>query len=305
MMQNTVVVETLRYLAGGRHSRPAKISEFHLTRFFTTAELDDGSVGACMSYYSLPDLNLRVAETLLASVLTGKTAGEVEPEAILSRLAEAVPDSAQCYLLGSAILAAVVSAFSTPSIKAGGDDVFEVRGMRPSGITRDARSALVVGFGGYLESFLKNECSIERIHVLDFRYASLEARLDSELERFRAEHPGREVTVSSRIEPDEFAGFDIVAVTGSTLGNGTLERILASVRKGAKVILQGQSACIHPKILFEQGVSLVATTLKPRAATELARQDYSGEALRQLLDNAALPWIYFVPSGDPMMRWRN
>jgi hypothetical protein len=87
---------------------------------------------------------------------------------------------------------------------------------------------------------------------------------------------------------------DLVAITGSTLGNNTLEPLLNRSRNCPRVVLQGQNAAIHPRFLFEAGVKLVATTLKPAAIAEAAARDATGNALRPFFEGG-LPRIYLKP----------
>jgi hypothetical protein len=85
-------------------------------------------------------------------------------------------------------------------------------------------------------------------------------------------------------------GADLVCISGSTLCNGSLERLLEAASNCRAIVLQGQSAGIHPAALFLRGVSLVSTTLKPADLVE----SFDRNLLTGLLEGG-LPPIYMTP----------
>lgn len=291
MMEHRILSDILKYLEG--HSLQTRLSELHLTRFFTTVELDDGSVGACASYYyRLSDQVLDVLECRLQrEVLNPLVVQDVEFLQTLAR--ECGTNEQQRDCLVASLRCTVASALSAPVIRAGGDEWFEVEQRRPRNWTDGAETALVVGFGGYLEPLIAED-KIREVHVIDLVYG-LKPEFGAKVAEWSARHPSKDITGSSRLDgADDLKRFDLISITGSTLCNGTLEDLLKDVRQDATVILQGQSGSVHPKILFEAGVKWVATTLKPSVLGRMARGGHSGEEMRPMLQGG-LPWIYLLP----------
>jgi hypothetical protein len=58
------------------------------------------------------------------------------------------------------------------------------------------------------------------------------------------------------------------------------------------VIVQGQSGAVFPEVLFEKGVSLLSTSMKPANLLELAQTD--PPQFKKLLEGG-LPVIYIEP----------
>src|SRR5262249_40532286 len=143
--------------------------EVSLTRYYTTVELSDESVGACMSYYNLHDATLDGAQRRIAEMLRSLGCGACDAAAFDRELADIVTDDRQRFLLVSAVMATVVSACSAAAMRAGGDEVFTVSAQRPSGLTRGVESALIVGLGGYFRT-LTTDPSVKHIHVIDLKY---------------------------------------------------------------------------------------------------------------------------------------
>lgn len=290
-MENRILLDLLRYLK--RVNTGRRLIELHLTHFFTTVQLDDGSVGACMSYYNLRDDVLdRLEQRLQSDCVDPYVMQDVDTlERTVARL---VSDEQQRKCLIASVMATVVSALSAPTIRSKGDEWFEVAPHRPPNWAHDAETALVVGFGGLLESLIAEE-KIKNVHVVDLSHDRRKGEFDAMIAAWTAQHPTKCITVSGHLEGGRLLNsFDLISITGSTLCNGTLEYFLANRGRDAIVILQGQSASVHPKILFEAGVKWVATTVKPAMLGRMARGGHDGEEMRPLLEGG-LPWIYLLP----------
>jgi hypothetical protein len=291
-MENRILLDTLKYLEG--RDIKAQLTELHLTNFFTTVELDDGSIGASMSYDHYPDNVLDVLEDRLRHHCVHPFAVQ-DVETLRKTVAEHLPDMRQRDYIVASLTASIASALSAPFIRSGGDEWFEVTKRRPENWTKDAETALVVGFGGFLKPLITEQDKVKNIHVIDLYYDRKTSGFREELAALAAQHPEKCVTGSTHLESAaDLQRFDLISITGSTLCNGTLEYFLTNVRSDAIVILQGQSASLHPKALFEAGVSWVATTLKPPTLVQLARGGHDGEAMRPMLQGG-LPWIYLLP----------
>lgn len=302
-MLNRILLDTLNHLASQRLNR--ELVELRLTRYFTIAELDDGSVGACMSYYKQPDGVLDLAENRLQSYCHHDPFLTRNHGVLDNMIADCVQQKAQREFLLASLTASIASALSAAFIRNGGDEWFEVRKRCPENWTKEAETALVVGFGGLLKSLIAEENKVKNVHVIDLYYDYKSSGFREKLAALSAQHPEKCVTGSTHLESAaELQRFDLISITGSTLCNGTLEYFLTQVRSDAIVILQGQSASLHPKVLFEAGVSWVTTTLKPASLGQLAREGHDGEKMRPLLDGH-LPPVYLVPRAPDRDRDRN
>lgn len=197
------------------------------------------------------------------------------------------------------IRAATINALSSPFLRVGEDSFFTVQNNFPHHFFKEIKYAVVIGFGGFLD-YLVRHTSVQKLHVSDLLYQSRRAEMDTKImnkkiARYHKERPDIELSVSDGSDTGEhLRKADFVTITGSTLTNNTLEQLLLSARNCKKIILQGQSASIHPKELFASGVHLVATTLKTRDVAKAAFWDPTGNALRPFLEGD-LPWIYIWP----------
>lgn len=290
-MRNDLLLKILAHLSEFHLS--VSLTEVHLTRFFTVAELDDGSTGAAMSYYTSSDEVLSQLERQLIDVYGGPLdLGRVAT--LQDELRKQLTDPRESDYIAASVMTSIASALSSRFIRAGGDDLFDVNHRLMTDWTRDAESALVVGFGGFLEPLIQAK-TMREIHVIDLRYERKKMEFASQIQLWRQNHPGKTITAAAGIgEEAELRQFDLLSITGSTLCNGTLEFFLSHVRKDAIVILQGQSASLHPQVLFQAGVNWIATTLKPASLGALARERRDGASMRPLLQGG-LPWLYLVP----------
>lgn len=289
-----ILDETLRSLQDRGHVAGQAIRSIHLNKYFTVVGLNDGSVGACMSYYgiALPLLGEIRAEigALLADdpLLLRLLFGEGGPSRRWAFLGDQ-----QAALVGS-LRAAVVSALSAPCIRAGGDDTFQVTDSPPFDLFADVRQALVIGCGGHLQGLARTP-HVSEIHVRDLAYLAYRDKMDPVIEVQRLRHPTKTITLASGDDTSRLLRkVDFVSITGSALCNGTLEGLLYEAQGVRTVVVQGQSASIHPKALFDRGVHLVETTLKPPELLDLADKDSHGDAMRPLLE-AGLEVVYLSP----------
>ena len=250
---------------------------------FHFVQLNDGAVGACMTYYRFrsEDERMRIQSRLM----------QLRKRDPLLLEYGAKGDAPE--LLRLSLRMCVISALSRKRLWR--NPLFRCRKTADWSFLSGIRSATVIGFGGYLEA-LMGQRSIERIHMSDLGYGT-DRRGDRALERKMAEwrrsFPGKIVTVSDGSDNQErIESSDLVSITGSALCNGTMDRLLRHARKCRYVIVQGQSAAVLPLALFERGVSLVETTLKPAIMTGVARKD--PERCRMMLEGG-LSSIFMSP----------
>lgn len=294
MPATTILAETMEMLIARNRGDSSRITAIRLTPFFTVIQVDGSYLGAVMSYYRLSHAVQADVESELESIagrdplLSDWLLGEKAPDLPLGSHTD------QLALLETAVLAALTSALSVPWLVLGGDSTFSVRPAGTVDPFAQVGRALVVGFGGYA-SVLAQATHVRRLDICDLSYQLRREQMD----RFAREHerrqPGKIITVSDGEDLTEFmARADAIAITGSALANGTMDGLLARVPAGTPVIVQGQSAAIHPLALFRRGVQLVQTTLKPSELLVLASADWTGTPMKVLLDGGPLPWIDLV-----------
>lgn len=256
-----------------------RIARLRLHRVFSIVELDDRSTGAAMNYAGL---------------------SHAERERMRRGFEDALPNdplllrtTASCEgPAGLSLRAAVASALVMPAIRAGGDATFRASRQSPFSFFENVRIAVVVGFGGYIH-MLAIRPEVEELHVLDLSYAARRQKMDDAVARYRKRRPGLNMTVSDdsallgRIAPRA----DVICITGSALCNGTLEGLLDSSKGCKRLIVQGQSAAIHPAEMFDRGVDAVATTIKPPNLIDLADLDLLDSVLEK--DTSA---VYISPA---------
>lgn len=282
ILKETLVVLRDRGLLTNRAVRAT-----YVTPYFTVVELDDGSVGAAMSYYGQP-------QDLVACVPI-----RTDEDPLLLRWSFAPPDLSnnRDRFLRLSVATAVVGALSTSIIRDGGDETFFTTDTLSFDPFAEAKRALVIGFGGYMPS-LAAAAGVESLHVCDLGYHFRREFMDHELDRLRAANPKRPITICDGSDIVSRVGeADLISVTGSALCNGSMERILDAASNDARVIVQGQSASIHPAALFARGVWFVATTLKPPALVQAAASDPTGNSLRPYLEGG-LDRLYLLPKGN-------
>jgi len=291
----TILDETLELLLERDPAEGSRITSIHLTPFFTVIEVDGFYLGAAMSYYRLgPRVQAEVEsriEALLARdpLLLGWLLRGQAPDLPLGAQAD------QRLLLETALRAAVASALSAPWLILGGDSTFAVGSAPRLDPFARASRALVVGFGGYVP-WLAGVPHIARLDICDLSYSSRREEMDGFARAHERSQPGKVITLSDGHDlPELMAQADVLAITGSALSNGTMEKLLSHVPPGLPVVVQGQTAAIHPVALFRRGVHVVQTTLKPPALLALARRDSTGDAMRGLLEDSRLPWLCLTP----------
>ncbi len=282
-----ILRETLEVLRERGRLGGQALESLHLTPYFTVVELSDGSVGAAMSYYGRPDylrsqVPLPTAEDPL--LLRWLFPGDTTP----------TPGS-RMPLVRLSVATAVLGALSAPLIRGGGDGTFAATDVLPFEPFAGARRAVVIGFGGYMPQ-LASAPGIERLHVCDLGYPGRRAEMDPVLEGYRSAFPSRTISISDGSDlAAQVRETDLVCVTGSALCNGTLDRILEITPGTVRVIVQGQSASLHPSALFRRGVWFVATTIKPPELVRAAAADPTGKSLRPYLEGG-LPRRYLLPT---------
>jgi len=253
-----------------------RVVRLRLTNYFSVVQLDDLSVGAAMNYGYRP-------ATLLGAIQRALEAATTHDPLLLSAT------SAEADLLLLSLRVAIVSALSAPILKAGGDSRFATSRSAPAYLFEGVTSALVIGFGGYMDGLARAH-AVRTLHVADMQYPKRRSEMDDAVSRYRAERPDLQMTISDGSDTARrMSGADLVAISGSSLCNGSLDQLLRDSASCPRVVVQGQSAAIFPVELFRRGVHVVSTTIKPSNLLDLPPADL----LRTL--EGELPAIYLTP----------
>lgn len=289
----TILNETYHYLQQRSYLSGCRVNAISLGNYFTVIELNDGRVGAGMSYYNLPKSALKNVQTWVEKKISQEPLlEELLFSGSIQKLNFAIPEN-QKYLLICALQTSLISALSA-NILPDGDKTFYSSTSCSFNPFKEATSALVIGFGGYMEYLAKAE-HIKELHVADLSCFSRRTKVDSKIEYYRDLYPLKKIEISNgSAAMKKLPEFDVVTITGSALCNGTLDNLLYKANGCPMIIVQGQSAGIHPKILFERGVHLVVTTIKPRELIYKAILDINGIYIRSMLEGG-LPSVYLTP----------
>jgi len=280
-----ILKETLQVLRHNLDLSNIVIRDIYVSNFFNAIQLSDDSVGACMCYasFSTDASPVSVREDLL---------GMLQSDPLLI---DYLFSKSTCDLLKLSLQACVVSALSQKPILESAD-ISRSDDMDVS-FFDNAASAVVVGFGGYLD-YIVTKTAIDHIVVTDLLYGKPDRHewtsfVNASLDRYKKAYPQKSVIISTDCTSTSlFAKADLVSITGSALCNGTLDGLLKKSSDCKKIILQGQSAAIYPVILFDKGISVVATTIKPQDMLSIAMKDYP--KFKSLLEGG-LPWIFLTP----------
>lgn len=275
-----ILDETLARLRTRVDVRTLKIDAVFLGNYFNVLRLNDGSTAACMNYFRFKSVE--------AAAKTRDRLMRLSQEDPL--LLEYLDAGAEPDLLRLSLKTCVVSALSQKLLR--GSDAFSVTDRFDPSFFPRAESAVVIGFGGYMD-YLIHMTETQRIHVSDLWIHQRANSVGRRLELFRTKYPGRSITFSDGSDNvARLADADLVSITGSAFCTGTMDGLLDAARGCKTIIVQGQSAAILPDILFERGVSLLSTSIKPPTLIELADED--PQQFKTLLEGK-LPKIYLAP----------
>lgn len=275
-----ILDETLARLRERDPTHAPQIESLYLSNYFNVIRLSDGSTGACMNYFRFksPEAIEKTQSWLLKNVQAD------------SLLTDYLSEGDEPDLLQLSLKTCLVSALSQNLLKRA--DTFRVSRRFDPRFFPPVESAVVIGFGGYM-NYLIHMTDIRRIHVSDLWIHQRARSIQRRLELYRHKFPEKVITFSDGSDNRErLARADLVSITGSAFCTGTMDALLEDSRHCQTVILQGQSAAVFPEVLFEKGVSLVSTTIKPPNLLDLAMND--PQQFKILLEGG-LPVIYAEP----------
>lgn len=283
-----IFAEVLNHVrATGRLPDDATVTA-QVTPYFNVVQLSTGGVGAAMNYAPLDDSSMaRSKLSALPNSVQFWVDWLFESDAPQRELG--LRGSAESDLIRS-LRAALLQAACSSLLSPGPQEGFQVHHQPPRNPFRDARHAVVIGFGGYADALAASP-QIERLHICDLGYAN---RL-AEMHAFRDKYELGKITFSDGADAAEhLAKCDLAAITGSALCNGTMEKLLSMAGAKSFVIVQGQSAGLYPVPLFKRGAQMIVTTKKPAEIAAAAVADPSGASLRRYLEGG-LPWLFLTP----------
>lgn len=261
-----------------------RIQVVYLRNYFSAVQLCDGSVGTAMSYFSLDSAELCRAQAVVDSALRS------DPLLMDSLFNENEPGLFRGFgeekRLLACIRTAVLSALSSILVaNLDGTSGFRIASdMSENEIFGGCTSAVVIGFGGYLEKLVRSP-AISFVHVSDLSYRHRRSLMDLHIQNARLQYQDKIITISDgRNTADRLRNAELVSITGSAICNDTMEGLLSQCEPSSRVIVQGQSACIYPTALFDRGVDLLVTSIKPPELISAFRDDPSDAAVSRTLE---------------------
>lgn len=264
------------------------ITDIYINKPFSGVQLSDGSVGIAMNYSTKSPC---VSWENIAIELLGQTRQD-------PLLEELIYDDSSDALLVYSLRTCIVSALSKPLLVSNPQETFEHFSLSKLISGFESIRVLVVGWGGLMTTFLK-EPKVSSVHVTDLLYAheSLKQRFDEVVNRKNYEISNKKFTVSDGSDfKEKVNNCDICVITGSSLCNNTLNKLLEDATKCPIIILQGQSASIYPEYLFkEELVHFLITTVKPDNMLAMAKNN--PEKFSRLIEGG-LSWINLRPNSS-------
>jgi hypothetical protein len=281
----SILHETFDMLCRDFEATKSRIRFVELDPRFTVVELDDGNVGVGASYYKAEPKTLHYIRDAIKRVtardpILGKLLFSLEGRGV----EELFPRDQRQFFV-EALRTSIVSALSSRVLRSS-DGNFESLKEFPRGLFEQSRRALLIGYGGFLDELISHR-NLESLHISDFSYHKQRQEMDSAIRSYRLSYPRVELTIDdgSRSSTGEFLRVaDLVCVTASTLCNGTLDALLENTNHDATVVIWGRSAAIYPKALFDRGVDLVKTTIKPQGLLSWAKSSVRIPDLRSLIE---------------------
>lgn len=287
----SILRKTLTYLFEDSDCGRRRVVDVTLNCHNTQIELDEGSLGFAMSYARIP----KVVRGLLRDQLLRNTAHD---PCLVTTLFDARKKcrnpsrpAVELEALYGSLGLALVSALSARRLRGDGDRFFGATHHHPPDFFKRFSRAIVIGFGGYLEHFV---CAptIRHIQVVDLIFAARPHYFTYLLDSYRQRFPETQIVVSDQASvvarPDKS---EIVAITGSAMTNGTMEQLLSHF-EGRFIVVNGGSAAIYPRALFQRGVRLINTMIRYRAGgvelTESGSQETASPGF-------VSEWKYFFP----------
>lgn len=269
-----------------------KVEELYLRSYFSVVGLSDGSVGSAGNFdiqfnyenkipYNPPQLEKR---------LLAKTNDD-------PLLLNSLWDSKDG--VGRSLLVAIASALSQDLLTSSylekrnmglrrGRSFEKISGWEGfvSSLLQEEDTITVIGYGGVLFSLLKSK-KPERIYVSDLNF-NYESFLDKKTRDLKAKLKKGNFRGDLKLSDgsdnqDLIADSDVLFITGSALCNDTMTDLLLNSQGCRNVVVQGPSASVFPKALFDSNVDYVLTNLKSKQELVLGR--YYGEKILDVVDD--------------------
>ena len=231
------------------------IDDLCLDSLFLSVRLNDGQVGIAMNY----DLEGHSSLTYQQIDDTRQhLLGLLDDDPLLWQLLSEPTESHAQMALSQAILSALSAPILANPDALGELGLTATPGRLPLSVfSENARTATIIGFGGYLEEALKQPW-LDSVNCCDFLafHEGFQARNPYPFELKKRAEKQKKVTYDDGSRALELiAEADIVCLSASTLSNGSLQALLPSLREDRVVLLEGPSGGVLPGPLFERGVT--------------------------------------------------
>lgn len=210
------------------------IADVRIGLFLTAIRLSDGSTGVSSTFYS-------------GHILCSKESrdfGPMSPFRIKGIRVKDILDSTRGPGIIASLKIASLNALSSELIQKGFYNVIE--DSDPFSLVETGRDKTITIVGAFQSYISKISASGSKLYVLEMD----EDTLSNEHKKYFV--PSTEFR---KVLPVS----DVVIITGQTLVNGTIDKLLSVINNGTQVIVTGPSSGILPDILFKNGVSIIGT----------------------------------------------
>lgn len=275
-----ILDETLKRIKQKTDLSNVAITDIYLNKTFSIIRLNNGANGVAMNYFKFSSEEIK------------KSAHHLFMKKLKSDplLLNYLFNTNSRNLLKLNLKVALLSALSKGLIK--DCKKFKITKNIDEYVFDGINSAVVIGFGGYMDLII-TKTKIKNIHISDLFYDNRKMEIDKKISEYKNKFPDKMITVSNGIDnKQKMESSELVSITGSAFCNGTMDSLLDYSKNCKKIIIQGNSANIYPEVLFEKGVSLVATIDVSEDLIALAEKDE--EKLQDLVEDD-LSTIYIYP----------
>lgn len=106
----------------------------------------------------------------------------------------------------------------------------------------------------------------------------------------RSTHLMDEETFPDLIAEDVVPKADVLIISGTSLANGTIDRLLKLAKRAREVALTGPSASAYPKVLFENGITVIGCVRarEPTMVVKVVSEGGGTLALKPYLEQVVL-----------------
>jgi len=265
------------------------IKQIFLRSDFSVVSLNDDAIGSCLNYANAYNKQLNYEPKQYEGLLLEKIKSENDP--LLFEYLNKSNKLRDISVLNSVISALSQKFFNNEFLNKYNINCFKINGFHEVSEILDEKiqnniKVSIIGFEGLTSFFLQNKF-VDELTLIDYNFSPQRGKFHhktmASFNKLSSEQNNKariKINDGQDIEND-LKNSDWVIISGSSLANNTLERIL-SLAKGKEVVLQGPSCSILPFQLFKMGVNHIFTTKKNKMELRLGQLE--GGAINKVVD---------------------